>query len=281
MIDMIRKETIRCYYGEYKAGEWNISKQFYTTTNVYDARGILLSSEVCRYYENGVVSSKSVAVRRTEKGRFVYRSVLSDGRITDVVIRDKEGRMLQSNANGLLYRCSYDEQGRVEKEGDDGLWEDVYVRDDDGMVVQTYHVRHDQDPYIAQHYYSRDFMGNIVETAVNDKGEHVESILHDKAMKAVIEKIDKKNGSIETYSTDGQKICGMLCDNAHPDHLNHYELYICDYDFMGNWVTRILPRFLNVPKSQRGKLNYQIEIRDIEYEDFLNSMDFCMFDSQW
>ena len=269
-MDTIRKETIRCYSGECKDGEWHIIKQFCTTTNVYDARGVLFSSEVCNYYENGDVSSKSVTKRSIVKGRFVYKTVLSDGRITDVVVRDTDGRMLESDVNGLLYRCSYDEQGRVAKEGEDGLWEDVYVRDDEDLVVESYHVRHDEDPYSARHYYSRDFMGNIVESAVAENGEHVETILHDKDMKSVIEKINDKNGSIEIYSADGQKICGMLRNEEHPDHLNHYDLCYYEYDFRGNWVVRILPRFLGVPKYYREQhgwpLNYQIEIRDIQYE---------------
>ena len=222
--------------------------------------------------------------RSVDKGRFVYTTVLFDGRITEVVIIDKEGRIIESNIHGVHYRCSYDEQGRVAKEGKDGLWEDVYVRDDDGLVVESYHVRHDEDPYIARHYYSRDFMGNIVESAVAENGEHVETILHDKDMKSVIEKINDKNGSIEIYSADGQKICGMLRNEEHPDHLNHYDLCYYEYDFRGNWVVRILPRFLCVPKYYREKhgwpLNYFIEIRDIEYEDFLDDMTFSMLDFQ-
>lgn len=222
--------------------------------------------------------------RSVDKGRFVYTTVLSDGRITDIVIRDKEGRIIESNINDVHYGCSYDDQGRVAKEGDDGLWEDIYVRDDDGLVVESYHVRHDEEPYSARHYYSRDFMGNIVESAVAENGEHVETILHDKDMKSVIEKINDKNGSIEVFSAVGQKLCGMLRNEEQPDHLNHYDISICEYDFMGNWVVRILPRFLDVPKGYREKhgwpLDYFIEIRDIDYEDFLDDMAFSMLDFQ-
>jgi hypothetical protein len=54
--------------------------------------------------------------------------------------------------------------------------------------------------------------------------------------------------------------------------------------FMGNWVTRILPRFQDVPKGYREQhgwpLDYFIEIRDIEYEDFLDDMAFSMLDFQ-
>lgn len=222
--------------------------------------------------------------RSVDKGRFVYTTVLSDGRITDVVIRDKEGRIIESDINDVHYRCSYDDQGRVAKEGKDGLWEDVYVREDDGLVVESYHVRHDEDPYSARHYYSRDFMGNIVESTVTENGEHVETILHDKDMKSVIEKINEKNGSIEIFSADSHKVCGMLRNKELPDHLNHYNLCYCEYDFMGNWVTRILPSFLDVPKGYREQygwpLDYFIEIRDIEYEDFLDDMAFSMLDFQ-
>jgi hypothetical protein len=282
MIDTIRKETIMYYSGECKGGEWIINKHWSTTTNEYDARGILVSSEEHHGADYGLPEGVSTLIKSTsrsvDKGRFVYTTVLSDGRITDVVIRDKEGRIIESNINDVHYRCSYDEQGRVAKEGEDGLWEDVYVRDDDGLVVESYHVRHDEDPYSARHYYSRDFMGNIVKSAVTEKGEHVETILHDKDMKSVIEKINEKNGSIEIYSADGQKICGMLRNEEQPEHLNHYDLCYYEYDFRGNWVVRILPRFLGVPKyymEQHGwSLNYFIEIRDIEYEDFLDDMTF-------
>ena len=222
--------------------------------------------------------------RSVDKGRFVYTTVLSDGRITDVVIRDKEGRIIESDINDVHYRSSYDDQGRVAKEGDDGLWEDVYVSDDDGLVVESYHVRHDEEPYSARHYYSRDFMGNIVESAVTDNGEHAETVLHDKDMKSVIEKVNEKNGSIEIFSADSHKVCGMLRNEEQPDHLNHSELYICDYDCFGNWVVRILPRVLDVPKGYREQhgwpLDYFIEIRDIEYEDFLDDMAFSMLDFQ-
>lgn len=288
MMDTIRKETIRCYSGEYKDGEWIINKHWSTTTNEYDARGILVSSEEHHGADYGLPEGVSTLINSTsrsvDKGRFVYTTVLSDGRITDVVIRDKEGRVIESNINDVHYRCTYDEQGRVAKEGKDGLWEDVYVRDDDGLVVESYHVRHDEDPYSARHYYSRDFMGNIVESAVTENGEHVETVLHDKDMKSVIEKVNEKNGSIEIFSADGHQICGMLRDEEQPAHLNHYDISICEYDFMGNWVIRILPRFLDVPKYFREQhgwpLNYFIEIRDIEYEDFLDDMTFSMLDFQ-
>lgn len=287
-MDTIRKETIMCYYGECKGGEWIINKHHLTSIKEYDARGILVSSEEHHGADYGLPEGVSTLMKSTsrsvDKGRFVYTTVLSDGRITDVVIRDKEDRIIESNINGVQYRCSYDEQGRVAKEGEDGLWEDVYVRDDEGLVVESYHVRHDEDPYIARHYYSRDFMGNIVESAVAENGEHVETILHDKDMKSVIEKINEKNGSIEVFSADGHKVCGMLRDEEQPDHLNHYDLCYYEYDFRGNWVVRILPRFLGVPKYYREQhgwpLNYYIEIRDIEYEDFLYDMPFSMLDFQ-
>ena len=158
-----------------------------------------------------------------------------------------------------------------------GLWENVYVRDDDGLVVESYHARHDEEPYSAWHYYSRDCMGNIVESVVTENGEHVETILHDKDMKSVIEKINEKNGSIEIFSADGHKVCGMLRDGEQPDHLNHYDLCYCEYDFRGNWVVRILSRFLGVPKYFREQhgwtQEYFIQIRDIEYEESLSFDD--------
>ena len=287
-MDTIRKETIRCYSGEYKDGEWIVNKHWSTTTNEYDAHGILVSSEEHHGADYGLPEGVSTLIKSTsrsvDKGRFVYTTVLNDGRITDVVIRDKEGRIIESDINDVHYRCSYDDQGRVAKEGKDGLWEDVYMRDDDGLVVESYHVRHDEDPYSAWHYYSRDCMGNIVESVVTENGEHVETILHDKDMKSVIENINEKNGSIEIFSADSHKVCGMLRNEEQPDHLNHYDINICEYDFMGNWVTRILPRFLDVPKGYREQhgwpLDYFIQIRDIEYEDFLDDMAFSMLDFQ-
>ena len=275
-----------CYYGECKGGEWIINKHHLTSIKEYDAHGILVSSEEHHGADYGLPEGVSTLIESTsrsvDKGRFVYTTVLFDGRITEVVIRDKEDRIIESNIHGVHYRCSYDDQGRVAKEGKDGLWEDVYVRDDDGLVVESYHVRHDEEPYFARHYYSRDFMGNIVESAVTDNGEHVETILHDKDMKSVIEKINEKNGSIEIFSADGHQICGMLRDEENPGHLNHHALCYCEYDFMGNWVIRMEPRFLGVPKYFREQhgwpLNYFIEIRDIEYEDFLDDMTFSMLD---
>ena len=288
MMDTIRKETIRCYSGECKGGDWIINKHRLTIIKEYDARGILVSSEEHHGADYGLPEGVSTLIKSTsrsvDKGRFVYTTVLFDGRITDVVIRDKEGRVIESNINDVHYRCSYDDQGRVAKEGDDGLWEDVYVRDDDGLVVESYHVRHDEDPYSARHYYSRDFMGNIVESAVAENGEHVETVLHDKDMKSVIEKINEKNGSIEIFSADGHKVCGMLRNEEQPDHLNHYDISICEYDFRANWVTRMGSNRLGVPKyfmEQHGWTpNYFIEIRDIEYEDFLDDMPFSMLDFQ-
>lgn len=286
-MDTIRKETIRCYSGEYKDGEWIINKHWSTTTNEYDARGILLSSEEHHGADyvlpEGVSSLIKSTSRRVEKGRFVYATVLPDGRTNAWVIRDKEGRIIESNINDVHYRCSYDEQGRVAKEGEDGLYEDVYVRDDDGLVLNSYHVKLDEEPYSARHYYSMDFMGNIVESVVNEKGERVECILHDKATKKVIEKVNETNGSIENFSADGHQICGILCDEENLGHLNHHALCYCEYDVMGNWIIRMEPKFLGVPKQyreQRGwPLEYHIEIRDIEYEDFLNDMIFDVFDA--
>jgi hypothetical protein len=158
------------------------------------------------------------------------------------------------------------------------------VRDDDGLVVESYHVMHDEDPYSARHYYSRDFMGNIVESVVTENGEHVETILHDKDMKSVIEKINEKNGSIRVFSAAGQKLCGMLRDEEQSDHLNHFDISICEYDFRGNWVIRIGSYLIGMPKYFREHhgwtQEYFIEIRDIEYEDFLDDMPFSMLDFQ-
>jgi hypothetical protein len=281
MMDTIRKETIRCYSGECKGGEWIINKHRLTIIKEYDAHGILVSSEEHHGADYGLPEGVSTLIKSTsrsvDKGRFVYTTVLSDGRITDIVIRDKEGRIIESNINDVHYRCSYDEKGRVAKEGEDGLWEDVYVRDDDGLVVESYHVRHDEEPYSAWHYYSRDFMGNIVESAVTDNGEHVETVLHDKDMKSVIEKTNEKNGSIEVFSAAGQKLFGMLRNEEQPDHLNHYDISICEYDFMGNWIIRMGSYLLYVPKYFREQHGwtpeYFIQIRDIEYEESLSFDD--------
>lgn len=277
IMDTIRKETIWSYSGEYKDGEWTIDKSWSITTNEYDARGILLSSEECHGADYGLPENVSSLIKSTsrtvDKGRFVYETALADGRINAWVIRDKENRIIESNINDVHYRCSYDEQGRVAKEGEDGLWENVFVRDENGQVVESYHVRSGEDPYSARHYYSRDFMGNIVESAVTEKGEHVESIVHDSTGKSVIEKINEKNGSIEIISADGQKICGMLYNEEHPGHLNHYALCYCEYDEMGDWIIRIQPTSLCVPEYYRKQHDlpryFDIEIRDKEYEDDL------------
>jgi hypothetical protein len=114
-------------------------------------------------------------------------------------------------------------------------------------------------------------MGNIVESAVTEKGEHVESIVHDSTGKSVIEKINEKIGSIEIISADGQKICGMLYNEEHPAHLNHYALCYCEYDEMGDWIIRIQQKSLCVPEYYRKQHDlpryFHIEIRDKEYED--------------
>ena len=76
----------------------------------------------------------------------------------------------------------------------------------------------------------------------------------------------------------------MLRNEEQLDHLNHYDISICEYDFRGNWVIRMGPSPLSVPKyfmEQHGWTpNYFIEIRDIEYEDFLDDMTFSMLDFQ-
>ena len=269
----IKKETIRCYSGEHKDGEYHIKKIFSSATNDYDAEGILLSSVEYNYYENGDVSYINETSRSVEGDCFIYKTVGWRPNGFSIEKRDKQGRILESNPYGVCYRCSYDEKGRVEKEGNDGLWEDTYERDENGVVIKSHHKRSDEEPYTTTHYYSRDFMGNIVETAINEKGKHVESRLHDGVTRTLIERkeigdIDERGSTIRTYTTDGLEICGMFC---HDELLNHYKLCYCEYDRDGNWIIRMTPRFLNVPKyymEQSGwSQDYYIEIRDIEYLD--------------
>ena len=271
----IKRETIKSYSGEYKDGEYHIKKIFSSTTNYYDIDGILLSSEKLFYYENGDVSCKDITSRSLDGDCFVYKTEGQRPSCLKCSIerRDKQGRVLESDEHGIHYRCSYDKQGRVEKEGNDGLWEDTYERDENGVVIKSHHKRSDEEPYTTTHYYSRDFMGNIVETAINEKGKHVESRLHDGVTRTLIERkeigdIDERGSTIRTYATDGLEICGMYCND---ERLNHYKLCYCEYDCDGNWIIRMTPRFLNVPKyymEQSGwPQDYYIEIRDIEYLD--------------
>lgn len=271
----IKRETIKSYSGEYKDGEYLIKKIFSSTTNDYDADGILLSSEKLFYYENGDVSCKDITSRSLDGNCFVYKTEgqRPSGLKCSIEIRDNQGRVLESDEHGIHYRCSYDEQGRVEKEGNDGLWEDTYERDENGVVIKSHHKRADEEPYTTTHYYSRDFMGNIVETAINENRKHVESRIHDGVTKALIEikqigDIDERGSTIKTLTADEREICGMLC---HDELLNHYNLCYYEYDRDGNWIIRMTPRFLNVPKyymEQSGwPQDYYIEIRDIEYLD--------------
>ena len=277
----IKRETIKSYSGEYKDEEYHIKKIFSSTTNYYDADGILLSSEKLFYYENGDISCKDITSRSLDGDCFVYKTEgqRPSGLMCSIERRDKQGRFLESHEHGIHSRCSYDEHGRVEKEGNDGLWEDTYERDENGVVIKSHHKRSDEEPYTTTHYYSRDFMGNIVETAINEKGKHVESRIHDGVTKALIEikqigDIDERGSTIKTLTADGREICGMFCDD---ECLNHYNLCYYEYDHVGNWIIRMTPRFLNVPKyymKQSGwSQDYQIEIRDIEYEDLESSYE--------
>ena len=223
----IKKETIRCYSGEHKDGEYHIKKIFSSTTNDYDAEGILLSSVEHNYYENGDVSCINETSRSVEGDCFIYKTV-------------------GWRPNGFSIE-------KRDKQGNDGL--------------------SDEEPCTTTHYYSRDFMGNIVETAINEEGKHVESRLHDGVTRTLIERkeigdIDERGSTIRAYATDGLEICGMFC---HDELLNHYKLCYCEYDRDGNWIIRMTPRFLSVPKyymEQSGwPQDYYIEIRDIEYLD--------------
>jgi hypothetical protein len=275
----IKRETIKRYYGEYMDGEYHIKRIFSSTTNDYDADGILLSSVEHNYYENGDVSYINVTSRSVDGDYFVYKTEGWRPNGFSIEKRDKQGRILESNPYGVCYRCSYDEQGRVEKEGNDGLWEDTYERDENGVVIKSHHKRSDEEPYTTTHYYSRDFMGNIVETAINEKGKHVESRIHDGVTKSIIEikeigDIDERGSTIKTLTADGRETCGMYCDN---ELLNHYNLCYCEYDNVGNWIIQMTPRFLNVPqyymKQSGWPQDYCIEIRDIEYVDLESSYE--------
>jgi hypothetical protein len=122
-------------------------------------------------------------------------------------------------------------------------------------------------------------MGNIVETAINENGKHVESRIHDGVTKALIEikqigDIDERGSIIRNYAADGQIISGMYCKD---EGLNHWDLTYCEYDNVGNWIIQMTPRFLNVPqyymKQSGWPQDYCIEIRDIEYVDLESSYE--------
>ena len=271
----IKKETIRCYSGEYKDGEYHIKRLFSSTTNDYDTDGILLSSVELSYYENGDISCKDITSRTVDGDCFVYKTEGQhpNGFRCSIEKRDKQGRILESNPYGVYYRCSYDEHGRVKKESNDGLWEDTYVRDENGLVIKSHHNRSDKEPYTTMHYYSRDFIGNIVESAINEEGKQVESRLHDGITKSIIEikevgDIDERGSTIRTYAADGRAICCMYCND---ERLNHCDLTYCEYDQSGNWIIRMTPIFINIPKYYMEQSvwhkEYHIEIRDIEYFD--------------
>lgn len=274
----IKRTKIHIYEGHKYDGEYVPEKLISTIETEYDIEGMVISRAYYHYNEENlsdINDDRYIIRRRPEDGLVVYEEFDSNNKIVGYNKFDRDGHLLESQwLNGQKFFYTYDEKGNEIEHyslDEDGkrFDRDRYEYDSNNRKIKSFH-EHDV-PCSCQYYYSKDIMGNIVETAHGDIGQYVSSEIRKRNQEDTFEFKDEiydeeYTSSIKLYDKKGNILCHLSWSKD--DLVNAYRMLYFNYDERGNWVMCIITPFIYVADFEHNHsyLNEcTIKVREIEY----------------
>ena len=272
----IKSTRIHIYGGHIYDGEYVPEKLMNTTEVEYDTDGRVESRKYYDYSVNGNgVIREYITRRRMENGLVIYEEFDSNNKIVAYDKFDKDGHLLECLwDDGEKSFYIYDENGNeIEHYSlyEDGKRFDCvrYEYDSNNRKIKSFH-GHDV-PCSCQYYYSKDIMGNIVETAHGDIGQYLSSEIRKRNQEDTFEFKDEiydeeYTGSVKLYDKKGNILCHLSW--SEDDLVNAYRMLYFNYDERGNWIMKIETPLiiLDNPELESSISNEcTISVREIEY----------------
>lgn len=260
----IIKERIDTYYA-HKDGD-NLVIDYHAVTSIYEYDGYsyIHRGEFRLYDENGQNTDGAYTRRRYEgKNCVIERFNLND----ELICRDlydDDDRILESKDQygKTLYTYHYDYTKSVSRFDNDDIliFKTIYEFDHLGRITKSIHMNEGGSTEEHTHHYSKNFIGDIVETIIDSDGNvtRVDTIdaLTDKLKMS--KSIDCEDTSIiysDIYGTDSlrhswtKSVNGKLVEDS---------ACLYEYDKRGNWILAVRP-------SMVSDVELEVLVRELEY----------------
>lgn len=263
--EKISKETISTYAAHKEHDEFIIDYLSSLLVYEYDDDALMLRSSLQCFDEDGRLNDSWHTTRKEHEEGYIYERYNHNGELEGHIIRDKDGRELESTLLGQ-HRMTYDADGRLLSQKSVYIHEDShensYTYDPSGRLVQSVETRNGKTS-VLNHHYSEDISGNIVETSLDSEGNLVRTIVYDKISGHIIE--SKEACDFDPTAYDVTYYSDHLNDTYHARVINnrvHHNTYRnLEYDNQGNWVLEL------VNNNVLGEPQFYIKVRDIVYQN--------------
>jgi hypothetical protein len=266
----VKKETRRHYVGYFYNGEYHIDYLECVEVYEYDSMGYVFRYKSENYDDTGEVSYGTIANRRYDKGEYIFDICDLDGKHRGYDKYDSKWQIVESRFN-QKHSWSYNSVGNIIEEYiefSNGWWKIKNEYDGEGRVVKSIRVDDKSDILIMHHYYSRDCMGNIVESVVNEDGELLESNVIDRLSNKVIMNRDERiEGEWTAIQRCFKNDIQVSCSSWHSDHIpKSTQINYLD-SISDDWHVSVVPSLTcNEDQSEMKGQKCRIVIRDIEYD---------------
>lgn len=271
----LKKETRRHYIGYYLDSDYQIEKLEGTEVYEYDSNGYVLLYKSEYYDDNGDISYGRVAIRRYEKGAYIFETYNLDGKCLGYDKYDAKWQLVESRFH-QKQSWSYNSDDKVIEEYiefSNGWCTTQYEYNSEGRVVRSVRVNDKSDIQIIHHYYSRDCMGNIVENLITEQGELLECNVIDRLSNKLIINRDERievewKAILRTFKNDIQ----VSCSSWHSDDI----VKSTNIKYLGSWSDdwniSVQPLLHDESEQEGNGQKCWITIRDLEYAAFDDGM---------
>ena len=264
-----KKEVIRHYEGRFQDSGYHIDKLVSTEVYEYDSNGYISLYKFENYNDNGEVLCGKVAIRRYEKGTYILETYDLEGECLGYDKYDAKWQHVESCFN-QQQSWTYDSDGNLIEEFcefSNGWWKIKYEYNNEGRVIKSTRINQDSDVLVLNHHYSRDCMGNKVESIVTEDGEFLESNVIDRISNKLI--LNKDKGiedhwrSILRCFKNGVQVS---CLSWHSDDIVKSH----DIKYSDSCLDVCVDQFLHDDESDQFAIGQKclITIRDVEYRGF-------------
>lgn len=290
----VKKDTRTHYEGYIEDGQYHIERLTSKEEYEYDSEENLLCYSYENYDENGAVAYGMHTSRQAIEGGYIYEKFDLEGHKLRSDRYDKRGNHVESRSQSQIYKWKYDPNDRLIEEYEESIGEGwlltKYEYDQEGRVERELLTDDLGQTGSRDHFYSRDFIGNIVESILSEEGEFLESNIINRVSGKVIQNKDERIEDefitiLRYFNSEGKQIS---CSSWHTDDVmvtNSINRLISD---CGRWVLSMEPSCSGgIEDPESGSYIVKpnacwITVRDIEYhyhdnpEDnlFSNDVDF-------
>lgn len=266
----LKKETRRHYIGYFLDSDYQIEKLEGTEVYEYDSNGYVLLYKSEYYDDNGDISYGRIAIRRYEKGAYIFETFNLDGKCLGYDKYDAKWQLVESRFH-QKQSWSYDSDGNMIEEYDeysDGWRKIQFEYNTEGRVVKSTVIDQDGNIQVNHHHYSRDFMGNTVESIITEDGEFLESNVFDRLSDKLIlnkdERLEEEWTTILRLFKNGLQVS---CSSWHSDDIvksSHIKQF---GSWLDDWNISVEP-LLHEDESKLNGRKCWITIRELEYSVF-------------